>query len=164
MKAITILQPYARLIACGAKKIETRGWATGYRGPIAIHAGKVSVNRVLKKMFPIASNGWTYHPDYLVMQKFINVVQEAMNIDNIHTFEFPLGAVIAIADLTHCLEINESHVYYLEQDLKEGRNKEILFGNFTLGRYAWVLENVKTIEPIPARGRQRLWEWEGDLK
>jgi hypothetical protein len=40
MKAITILQPWASLIACGAKQIETRRWATSYRGPIAIHTGK----------------------------------------------------------------------------------------------------------------------------
>lgn len=40
MKAITILQPWANLIACGAKKIETRSWATQYKGQIAIHAAK----------------------------------------------------------------------------------------------------------------------------
>ena len=38
MKAITIWQPWASLIACGAKKYETRSWPTKYRGPIAIHA------------------------------------------------------------------------------------------------------------------------------
>ena len=40
IKAITIYQPWASLKACGAKKFETRGWATNYRGPIAIHAAK----------------------------------------------------------------------------------------------------------------------------
>jgi hypothetical protein len=39
MKAITILQPWASLIACNAKQIEIRSWATKYRGEIAIHAG-----------------------------------------------------------------------------------------------------------------------------
>ena len=38
MKALTILQPWASLIACGAKMIETRSWSTAYRGEIAIHA------------------------------------------------------------------------------------------------------------------------------
>ena len=38
MKALTIWQPWASLIACGAKRYETRSWATKYRGPIAIHA------------------------------------------------------------------------------------------------------------------------------
>ncbi|KXG09931.1 hypothetical protein AT864_01491 [Anoxybacillus sp. P3H1B] len=40
MKAITIKQPWATLIALGEKKFETRSWKTNYRGKIAIHAGK----------------------------------------------------------------------------------------------------------------------------
>lgn len=40
MKAITIRQPWAGLIAVGEKVYETRSWPTKYRGPIAIHAGK----------------------------------------------------------------------------------------------------------------------------
>ena len=40
MKALTICQPYAELIARGAKLIENRTWATPYRGQLAIHAGK----------------------------------------------------------------------------------------------------------------------------
>lgn len=45
MKAITICQPYADLIclpdgAARAKRVENRTWATNYRGPLLIHAGK----------------------------------------------------------------------------------------------------------------------------
>ncbi len=40
MKAISIWQPWASLIAIGAKQIETRSWATGYRGLLVIHAAK----------------------------------------------------------------------------------------------------------------------------
>lgn len=40
MKALTISQPYASLIADGEKFVENRRWATLYRGPLAIHAGK----------------------------------------------------------------------------------------------------------------------------
>lgn len=40
MKAITILQPYAHLIASGEKRVENRTWPTRYRGPLLIHAGK----------------------------------------------------------------------------------------------------------------------------
>lgn len=40
MKALTVCQPYAELIARGEKPIENRTWPTSYRGPIAIHAGK----------------------------------------------------------------------------------------------------------------------------
>lgn len=40
MKALTICQPYAHLIAIGEKPIENRTWETSYRGPLLIHAGK----------------------------------------------------------------------------------------------------------------------------
>lgn len=40
MKALTICQPYAHLIAIGEKPIENRTWETPYRGPLAIHAGR----------------------------------------------------------------------------------------------------------------------------
>ena len=39
MKALTISQPYASLIASGEKWVENRSWFTPYRGQLAIHAG-----------------------------------------------------------------------------------------------------------------------------
>jgi hypothetical protein len=38
MRALSLWQPWASLIADGRKKIETRHWAMLYRGPLAIHA------------------------------------------------------------------------------------------------------------------------------
>ena len=38
MKALSLRQPWANLIADGRKTIETRTWRTRYRGPLAIHA------------------------------------------------------------------------------------------------------------------------------
>lgn len=40
MKALTVKQPWAELIASGRKPLETRTWSTSYRGKLAIHAGK----------------------------------------------------------------------------------------------------------------------------
>lgn len=40
MRAITLWQPWASAIALGLKSIETRGWSTDYRGPLAIHAAR----------------------------------------------------------------------------------------------------------------------------
>lgn len=49
MKAITIWQPWASLLAHRVKTYETRSWATAYRGPIAIHAAAIGVPQVLKR-------------------------------------------------------------------------------------------------------------------
>ena len=38
MKCLSLMQPWASLIAVGAKTIETRSWKTNYRGELYIHA------------------------------------------------------------------------------------------------------------------------------
>lgn len=40
IKAITLWEPWATLMAYGLKEIETRSWYTKHRGPLAIHAAK----------------------------------------------------------------------------------------------------------------------------
>jgi len=35
MKALTLYQPFASLVALGLKQVETRSWRTSYRGPLA---------------------------------------------------------------------------------------------------------------------------------
>ncbi len=40
MKAISLWQPWATLVALGIKQTETRHWATKHRGQLAIHAAK----------------------------------------------------------------------------------------------------------------------------
>ena len=49
MKAITIKQPYASLIAEGIKTYEFRTWKTKYRGELLIHAGKGIDKKAMKK-------------------------------------------------------------------------------------------------------------------
>ena len=40
MKCLSLKQPYANLLACGKKTIESRGWNTRFRGDFLIHASK----------------------------------------------------------------------------------------------------------------------------
>lgn len=130
MKTITILQPWASLIACGAKMIETRSWSTSHRGPLAIHAGRTVPS----------------------MDFFTPRVEAALwNEDT------PFGKVIAIVELVDCVEMTNERIVAWRD--KYG-DDEIAFGHFEPGRYAWILANMRRIEPVPAKGRQRLWEWE----
>lgn len=46
MKALTLWQPWASLVALGVKTIETRSWSTKYRGPLAIHAAAKKPGRI----------------------------------------------------------------------------------------------------------------------
>ncbi|MEK3873671.1 MULTISPECIES: ASCH domain-containing protein [unclassified Paenibacillus] len=147
MKAITILQPWATLIALGEKRFETRGWATKHRGPLGIHAGK-KVDRSACEQPEIkavlARHGYT--------------------ADNL-----PTGAVVAVAKLNECFQVYRDvlgGVVVLESENRKTHfstlDNEYHFGWYEKGRYAWEITDVRRLpEPIPAKGMQRLWNWEG---
>ncbi|MHA6530215.1 ASCH domain-containing protein [Paenibacillus sp. BAC0078] len=141
MKAITILQPWATLIATGEKKFETRSWPTKYRGELAIHAGKkvdLDACREPEISAALARHGYT-------------------------AYNLPTGAVVATARLADCLKSVDTWTDGYEL---EGRrliySPEYEFGDFTPGRYAWELAGVKQLpEPVPAKGKLSFWNWEG---
>jgi hypothetical protein len=67
----------------------------------------------------------------------------------------PLGMVVATCDLVRVVRTNELTHFQLD-------SKERAFGDYSPGRYAWLLENIHALpEPIPAKGSLGLWEWEG---
>ena len=77
MKAISLWQPWATLMALGYKTIETRGWRTNYRGPLLIHAAQKKV-----KM------------DYDFNKLICKLVQNPLG--------FPYGAIVCKVDLIEC--------------------------------------------------------------
>ena len=161
MKAITIMQPWASLIACGAKRIETRSWKTEYRGPIAIHAAKVPA-KISDELRDYIDDIFFY--DY-PLRRFINGIKAdgAYDCGNL-----VLGKIIAIADLVDCVRmdgfsrLNCPSEWHIATDKGTLINiqEELYFGNYEKGNYAWILDNVRMIEPVPAKGKQRIWDWE----
>ena len=131
MKAITLTQPWATLVAIGAKQYETRSWGTSYRGPLAIHAAKG---------FP----KWA--------QDLAHV--EASFHETMQGISLPRGVVIAICRLAACRQILEG----MDPLWPSVRERE--FGDWTLGRYFWQLVDITALpRPIPAKGALGLWEW-----
>lgn len=147
MKTITVWQPWASLIACGAKHYETRSWKTNYRGPIAIHAGKGDTRGVFA-LLPLQT-------------------REAIR-NALMQYKLPIGAIIATADLVDCIRVSHPIFHYdhrvVAVALENGEEisgNEYVFGDYTPERYAWKLENIKMLNvPIPAKGKQGLWNWE----
>ena len=137
MKAITLLQPWASLIALGEKRIETRSWSPRYRGLLAIHASKRWRNEdaLLAQQHDAFLTVWRRHGIRLLS-------------------ELPLGAVIATCRL--------ADVRPTEELIPTLSFEECAFGNYSLGRWAWVLADVEPLaEPVPAVGALGLWDWEG---
>jgi hypothetical protein len=146
MKAITIWQPWATLIAIGAKRFETRGWPTKYRGPLAIHAGK-QIDKEACEQEPIKSV----------------LAEHGYTVDNL-----PTGAVVAIAVLNECFSVKRDilgGMVLLESDKRSThfstRDNEYHYGDYSSGRYAWELTEVQQLsKQIPAKGQQGFWNWD----
>jgi hypothetical protein len=164
MKAITLWQPWASLVAIGAKKIETRSWYTNYRGPLAIHASK-------RFLLDARMLCWS--------EPFLSALEPAgWNPELFPQKVLPLGAIVAVCNLVECCRIyTESYktrapgLYTFHGWLPKPagypvmkyyaslpEEPELAFGDYTPGRYAWILGDVRQIEPIPCRGKQRLWD------
>lgn len=153
MKTASLYQPWATLTAIRAKKIETRGWQTKYRGPLAIHAS------LEKKYIDLRSKHYICD-----MEPFYSVLMEATQKEGVCVPWYkilPRGVVIAICDLEDCVPIEDDPPYIIKNEEPNFiSDQEKAFGNYTLGRFMWFLENVRELKhPIPAKGARLLWDW-----
>jgi hypothetical protein len=136
MKALTIWQAWASLAALGPKENETRGWATQYRGRLAIHAAARPVK-----------------PDELHLPGIIPAL-ESVGIGQVE--DLPLSAILGVVWLVDCIRTEK-----LMAKPKFRGSQEYLLGNYEPGRFAWKLRVLHVFDdPIPCRGAQGLWEWD----
>lgn len=103
MKAISLHQPFASLVARGIKTIETRTWATNHRGDLLICSTKVPRDKRL-----------------------------------------PLGQALAVVDVIGCREFLKADEVRACCDWYKG--------------YAWLLTNIRPIDPFPVTGRQGFFD------
>lgn len=150
MRAISLWQPWASAIAAGVKTIETRSWATPYRGPLAIHAAK--------RWTAAEEAFWVEH----VFDDPKSPNSEAFSRLGIHSCaQLPFGAIVATCELFGCLSTS-SHPDATDAMLLQAQPKgedEESWGNYSEGRFAWLLRNVKAITPVPCTGRQGFFDW-----
>lgn len=131
--AITIWQPFASLIAFGEKTYETRAWKTTYRGPLAIHAALGTPST--RNRLPLGRDVW-----------------DALERHSVMLGQLPTGAIVCEVELLDC-ELTGAIVPWISE-------KEKAFGDYGAGRYAWRLKVTSVYKPpVPARGRQGIWEW-----
>lgn len=160
MRALSLWQPWASAIAVGAKRVETRSWATPYRGLVAIHAAK--------RMNQMELIGFKSSWNWCGALRSLGVVmggREAL------WDVLPFGAVVAVAEIVACLAVGDFTGRELDSPRRpDGPNPEHYewterqMGDFSLGRYGWRLANVRAlVEPIPMRGFQGLWELDAEV-
>ena len=134
MRAYTVYQPYAWATVAGLKPHETRSRRTNIRGRVAVHAGKAGLNRATRGLST-------------------NEFWELLGAVGGRT-DLPLGAVVGTVEIVDCVPV--------EDVVDSLTMQERALGDYSPGRWAWVLKNpVMFAEPVPARGKQGWWNWEG---
>ena len=130
MRFLSLWQPWASLVAIGAKRIETRSWETRYRGLVGIHATAA---------FPQRARTLCWQPPFA----------SALVAGGVeHPGNLPRGAVLAVVRLVECRPTGTVRI----------SKDEDAFGDYAAGRFAWLLADIRRLPaPIPAKGMQGLW-------
>jgi activating signal cointegrator 1 len=175
MKAISLWQPYASLIACGAKPFETRDWAPppGMIGqPIAICAAK----KIDREIIPFVEDlMYGQHEDggfdladkldetmSLTPDELLGLFGQAV---------MPIGCVVATAILDAAFQLGEKADFTARpaaRVIKRMVSRHVPecftvryddLGDYAPGRWAWLLRDVKALNPpIAVRGHQKIFD------
>lgn len=151
MKVITLTQPWASLVAIGAKHYETRGWSTKHRGILAIHAAK----------------GWTADDRELCSEEpFVSALCDA-GLTTLGHLDRLRGHILCVVDLVDCVSTGPSGWYEVEHFARfhqvpvSPAPHEKDFGNYGPNRFAWIMRDVRPLAtPVPARGALGLWNFD----
>ena len=71
--------------------------------------------------------------------------------------ELQYGKILCKCTLVDCIFMDNDFLKTISQN-----KQEYLCGLYEYGRYAWILEDIRPITPIDAKGSLRLWEYETD--
>lgn len=159
MRILSLTQPWATLVAIGAKTIETRSWSPNYRGPLAIHAAK--------SLAPLGGRRGLHE---LLSRR---VFGEALLAGGVRwEDQLPFGAIVAVCKIDgyaptgHGVAAGDT-VSYIDAAGRAAERvvgeQEHAFGDYSAGRWLWMLADVKWLStPLPHKGGQGL-RWVGDL-
>lgn len=165
LKALSLWQPWASLVAAGVKSIETRSWSTSYRGPLGIHAAR-------RRPETMRLGDWWCEPTWGSEYGLLDEAGEPRRL--------PLGVIVATCALVDVVPIigdgdctwdggtepaRCAHAAIDGQVVVHGVGNwkttvlvEEAYGDYTPGRYAWVFADIHRLEhPIPWLGRQQLF-------
>src|SRR5579864_9472253 len=136
MKALSLTQPWASAIALGLKQWETRSWPTKFRGQVCIHAAK----------------GYPNYAKEFAEEKRMS--------------DLPLGVIICVADLVGCekteVVLGSNEGLYQANRIISKQEEE--WGDYSDGRYAFQLENIKVLKiPVIAKGALNFWSVPWDI-
>lgn len=129
IKALSIRQPWAWAIINVGKDVENRSLRTRFRGPVCIHASAYR---------PTQDDVDTFNevlfraiPDREARASIIPRHTEALSMSR--------GGIIGVAEIVDCVEVSDSPWF--------------------MGRYGFVLRNVRPVEFFPVKGALGFFDW-----
>lgn len=147
MKALTLTQPWASLVALNVKRYETRSWRTSYRGPLAIHAAK--------GMPKACADLCDLEPFRKALEPISGLVSGPLDW---RAF-LPRGEIVAIVKLAAIgpTEKIRDSAGFVDGAWPHERD----FGDYGDGRFAWLMTLPLALQyPRPeVAGHLSLWEW-----
>lgn len=175
MKAISLWQPWASLIACGAKPYETRSWAPPREligQPIAIHAAK-KIERGAAQFAEDLIYGQHKDGGYDLAQRLDASMKgtpdELMGVFG-HAL-LPIGCIVAIARLDAAFQLgdlDERAAVPAAKVVRRITSRPIPgcfsvriddFGDYSPGRWAWLLRDVRPLNPpVAMKGAQGFFD------
>jgi hypothetical protein len=97
---------------------------------------------------------WSFQTGLAPIKGKINTLPE-LDWSGIQWKDLPKGCIIAVVRIVDCVPTGDMTQKQIEI--------ERYFGDYAPGRYAWILDDIQPLpEPIPAKGKQGLWEWKED--
>lgn len=129
MKVLSLTEPFATLIYEKKKKVETRSWKTNYRGELYIHASSTKIAKCDLED------------------------KELMSL--IDNKDMHFGNIICKCNLVDCIYMTKEYIEYM----KNNNYQEYICGDYSEGRYAWILEDIEIIEPIKTKGQLNIWTY-----
>jgi activating signal cointegrator 1 len=137
VRALSLLQPWASLMAFGEKRVETRGWETQYRGWLAIAASKAWKRDDIEMAMTDPDFVWAWGQHNVTSLK-----------------QLPLGAIVCIGHLVDCVRTE----YFDTDDARWCAQRESVFGNYRAGRHAFIFDHMIAVpEPVPVKGSLQVY-------
>ncbi len=131
---MTLIEPWATLVAIGAKKNETRGQRTAHRGDMAIHAG-------------LNQSGGSDEVTAAFLEAFRRRGEKP---------QINFGKIVAVVEI---VDVQPSERFYrvpnCPSDPFHLSAEEAMFGNYAPGRFIYRTMNLRRLRvPVPCKGQQ----------
>ena len=151
--AISLWQPWAGFSADGTKRVETRGWATNFRGQMFIHATQF-------KKLP--------HEVYLEIWKALGCpgnhgLGQVLEYNGSFLYYLEhgvgaFGALLGSVDIFGCVPIEKLYGSAYDTPMERA------LGDWRPGRYGWLMRGHQKLQKaIPMKGKQGIWSFDESL-